>query len=66
MPVILPPERYERWLDPELRTPLALFDLVEPYPAEAMTAVPVSTRVNDPRNDDPECLRPLSGQPEMK
>jgi putative SOS response-associated peptidase YedK len=60
MPVILPPDRYERWLDTEQRSPLALFDLVEPYPADAMTAVPVSARVNDPRNDDAECLRPLS------
>jgi len=66
MPVILPPEGYERWLDPALRSPLALHDLVEPYPADAMTAIPVSTRVNDPRTDDAECLRPLSAQPEMK
>jgi putative SOS response-associated peptidase YedK len=62
MPVILPPDRYEGWLDPERRSPLALSDLAEPYPADLMIAVPVSARVNDPRNDDAECLRPTSAQ----
>lgn len=57
MPVILAPEHYERWLEPETRSPPGLLPLLQPYAAEAMTAVPVSTRVNDPRNDDAGCLR---------
>lgn len=39
-PVIVPPEHHAAWLDPV--TPLdALAPLLEPYPAEAMTATPI-------------------------
>jgi len=31
----------------------------EPYPAGEMHAYPVSTRVNNPKNDDPELLSPV-------
>ena len=30
--------------------------LLTPYPADAMIAYPVSTRVNNPANDSPECI----------
>jgi hypothetical protein len=33
--------------------------LLRPYPAEEMTAYPVSTVVNSPRNDAPSCIQPL-------
>ena len=65
MPVIVPPEQYERWLDPAQDGPQAL---VAPYPAEAMTWWPVSSRVNSVRHDDatlierlpvPDALLPL-------
>jgi putative SOS response-associated peptidase YedK len=56
MPVILAPEGYGRWLDPEPRGSLALRPLLRPYPAPAMTAWPVSTAVNNPRCDEPACL----------
>ena len=58
MPVILPPESYARWLDPRLGTRDELHDLLVPFPAEAMTAYPVSTRVNNVAFDDPACLAP--------
>ena len=58
MPVILPPEAYAQWLDPTIRNPESLADLLRPYPAEAMTAHTVSTLVNNPRNDHPECVVP--------
>ena len=50
MPVILPPEAYDRWLaniEPDPR------DLLVPFPAELMMMWPISTRVNKPDNDDP-------------
>jgi putative SOS response-associated peptidase YedK len=56
MPVILPPEAYERWLaniEPDPR------DLLVPFPAEVMMMWPISTRVNKPDNDDPAILDPL-------
>jgi putative SOS response-associated peptidase YedK len=56
MPVILDPESYVRWLDPEARGALPLRSLLRPFPAEAMTAWRVSTAVNSPRCDGPVCL----------
>jgi putative SOS response-associated peptidase YedK len=57
MPVILPPEHYAEWLDPE--TPeKRLAALLRPYTAELMQATEVSSAVNSPRNDSPECVEP--------
>lgn len=58
MPVILPADGYDAWLDPGDRTDLR--DLLVPYPAREMIAHPVSTLVNSPRNDIPDCLNPAS------
>jgi len=58
MPVILPPDTYARWLEPAPRQPADLQGLLAPYPAEAMSAHPVSTLVNSPANDRPECITP--------
>jgi putative SOS response-associated peptidase YedK len=60
MPVILAPADYGRWLDPAVQKPEALQPLLRPYPAEEMTAYPVSTRVNAPRNDDSGCIKGLA------
>jgi putative SOS response-associated peptidase YedK len=59
MPVILPPERYAAWLDPGLDDPRRLQDCLQPYPASALRVYPVSSRVNNPRNNDAALLRPL-------
>jgi putative SOS response-associated peptidase YedK len=56
MPVILKPEDYARWLDPQIQKPEQLQPLLQPYSSEAMTAYPVSTKVNNPSNDSPECI----------
>lgn len=55
MPVILEPRDYDRWLEPgdPARPPT---DLLRTYPAEKMEAWPVSERVGNVRNDDPELL----------
>jgi putative SOS response-associated peptidase YedK len=49
MPMIVAPENYARWLDPGNAE---VADLIAPYPSEAMTFYPVSTRVNNVRHDD--------------
>ena len=36
-----------------------LLSLLRPYPAEEMVAIPVSTLVNSPKNEDPCCVNPL-------
>jgi putative SOS response-associated peptidase YedK len=60
MPVILPHEVYPVWLDPAIEEPDRLQPLLRPYPPEAMTAYPVSPRVNNPANDSPACIEPLA------
>ena len=60
MPVILPRQAYSQWLDPAEQNPDQLQHLLVPYPAEEMTAYPVSTVVNNPRNESPECIEPLT------
>jgi putative SOS response-associated peptidase YedK len=59
MPVILDPADYDRWLDPEAP---GAEELLRPCPAEWLEAVPVSTRVNSPANDDESILQ-SEGEP---
>jgi putative SOS response-associated peptidase YedK len=57
MPVILPRETWDAWLDPA--TPATeLRGLLVPLPAERMTAWPVATLVNYVGNDAPELREP--------
>ena len=60
MPVILPPEAYDRWLDAETLV-TELQRLLAQFPAGRMRTYPVTTWVNDPRNDDQLCLAPALG-----
>lgn len=60
MPVILPRDAYEVWLDPAERQPDELQGLLVPYPSEEMKAYPVSTQVNSPKNEAPELIVPLN------
>jgi putative SOS response-associated peptidase YedK len=60
MPVILYPENYELWLDPDVREVDLLSSLLGPYPEDAMEAYPVSRRVNSPANDEPSCIEPAA------
>ncbi|QNT69185.1 SOS response-associated peptidase [Defluviicoccus vanus] len=58
MPVILEPNTFELWLDTEAElTPIKA--LLKPCDGPLM-AVPVSSRVNNVRNDDPDCLQPIA------
>ncbi|BAY43445.1 hypothetical protein SAMD00079811_10250 [Scytonema sp. HK-05] len=59
MPVILQPQDYDLWLDPQVQTPEPLQQLLHPYPSEAMMAYPVSTLVNSPHHNSPDCIKPL-------
>jgi len=58
MPVLLAAAAREQWLDPSA-APSELRALLEPLPAAEMEAYEVSTLVNSPRNDSPECVRPV-------
>lgn len=56
MPVILPPDAEETWLDTHISDTAFLSSLLEPYPVEEMEAHPVVPLVGNVRNDGPELL----------
>ncbi len=58
MPVILADHDQACWLAADAPDPATLSRLFAPFPAALMTAYPVSTAVNDVRNDDATCLEP--------
>jgi len=60
MPVILHPEDYELWLDPDFDEKEPLTTLLKPYPAEAMEAYPVSRSVNSPSNNEPSIIESVA------
>ena len=47
MPVILDLEEFDDWLDPDAEVK----PLMDSYPADQMYAVPISTKINSPRNE---------------
>lgn len=51
MPVILPPERMQNWLDPSLRDKDSLKAMLSPFESTLMEAYPVSKEVNTPKNN---------------
>jgi putative SOS response-associated peptidase YedK len=56
---------WDRWLDPALVDLDALAHMIVPR-SPALVAYPVSSHVNDPRNDDPACFeRQEPQQPEQ-
>lgn len=55
MPVILLPQDEKVWLDPGLDLIKAL-KMLRPYPADDMKMYPVSTLVNNPKNDLPQVI----------
>lgn len=59
MPVILPADGYDLWLDPSIHDSASLCDLLKPFDSSAMHRFPVSTRVNKVENDDPDCSAPV-------
>jgi putative SOS response-associated peptidase YedK len=56
MPVILAPEGVRLWTDLAVREADALAPLLRPFDSDAMESWVVSTRVNNPRNDDARLL----------
>ncbi len=56
MPVILRPEQFQKWIGRDAE-PSTLQAMLRPYTG-ALTAYPVSTLVNSPDNDGPDCVEP--------
>lgn len=56
MPIIVPSQYYEMWLDPEITQPQDVLPLVTQGDRASLQAKPVSTMVNNPKCDRAECL----------
>lgn len=57
MPLILPKDQEAAWLEAEDTDTLQT--LLRPFPGDLMSLHPVSTLVNSPKNESPECITPL-------
>ncbi|CAN0568001.1 unnamed protein product, partial [Laminaria digitata] len=56
MPVIVDPADFDRWLT---GNPAEAANVIRAFPPDEMAFYRVSTRVNNVRNDDAECIVPL-------
>jgi putative SOS response-associated peptidase YedK len=54
MPVIVSPDKYDLWLDPDVNDFNAIRDILKPYDANVMRRYPVSRKLNNSQNDDVE------------
>jgi putative SOS response-associated peptidase YedK len=59
MPVILPAEQHDAWLDPENRDTGALQELLQPCLATSMNADPVSPAINRGNIEGEQCIEPV-------
>jgi len=63
MPVVIPPEHYDRWLDPTLERSSDVADLLKAPPVNYLKRHAVSPRVNSTREDDPELIEAVAPEP---
>ena len=59
MPVILKPEAYDPWLNPDNQQAESLQDIIQNRIYTELKSVPVSKQVNAVRNNRPDNIRPL-------
>ena len=59
MPIMLPPESWSRWLDPEVDDPGLLGRFLVPAPPQLITFHPVSSEVNNARNHGEHLIDPV-------
>jgi putative SOS response-associated peptidase YedK len=59
MPVIIQPEQYKNWLDPQLTDVSKIQALAAPFPDRLMEAYQISALVNNPRKDEAEIIKAL-------
>jgi putative SOS response-associated peptidase YedK len=58
MPAIIAPAHYDLWLDSRVTDKQEIMQSLTSAPSSQLTAYPVSTRVNSPKNNDEQCIRP--------
>ena len=59
MPAIIPKKHREVWFDPTVHDRDTLLPLLKPFSSVEMEAYDVTSRVNSPRNNSPENIRPV-------
>jgi putative SOS response-associated peptidase YedK len=59
MPVVLSPDAFDRWLDPENEDVSELTALLRPTPSGTIAHHPVGPRIGSFRNDDPQLIEPI-------
>jgi putative SOS response-associated peptidase YedK len=59
MPVILHPDTFDLWLDPDMEDASELTSLLRPAPAGTIAHHPVGPRVGSVRNNDPELIEAI-------
>ena len=63
MPLLVEPERWSAWLNPSVSAASDLMDLLVPAAPGRLEAYPVSTLVNNVKNNGEELLQPLATEP---
>ena len=63
MPVILEKPDFQRWLASQSLTKQEAENLLRPSPAGSLVARPVSSRVNNVRNDDASLIDEIQSSP---
>ena len=66
MPVMMPRDRWDAWLDPSQHDVELLISLMNnPQPDDGLVARPVSSEVNLVRNNSPRLIEPITlGEPD--
>ncbi|SEA17529.1 Putative SOS response-associated peptidase YedK [Thalassobacillus cyri] len=60
MPVILPHEKQEEWIEPVKWGADEAAGFISQLKTDELDAYDVSDIVNSPKNDDPECIKPIA------
>jgi putative SOS response-associated peptidase YedK len=64
-PLLVERDKYAAWLDPAVSDPEVLSGLLVPAAPGRLEAYPVSTRVNNVRNNGPELVEPVEPEPPL-
>jgi putative SOS response-associated peptidase YedK len=59
MPAITEKSDFESWLNPQNRDTNKLRGLLKPYPVEELELYDVTPKVNSPKNNSQENIKPL-------
>jgi putative SOS response-associated peptidase YedK len=57
MPVIIPSDKYDLWLDAKVQDSSAFSGVLNPYPSAEMELFPVTPKVNSVKYNSPESIK---------